>query len=123
MYWYQLPGTPQTGVVNEVLTKAGQNPVPFLIDSDFKIDTFALIFIMIWMWTGFGTVILSASLKSISPELLEAARVDGANEWQVFCRITFPLLSSDDRRRLHDDDHHGPEGVRPGLHADRERVV
>jgi alpha-glucoside transport system permease protein len=48
---------------------------------------------MIWMWTGFGTVILSASLKSISPELLEAARVDGASEWQVFRKITFPLLS------------------------------
>lgn len=94
MYWYQLPGTAQTGVLNEVLTKAGQNPVPFLIQSDFKIDTFALIFIMIWMWTGFGTVILSASLKSISPELLEAARVDGATEWQVFRKITFPLLSS-----------------------------
>jgi alpha-glucoside transport system permease protein len=93
MYWYQLPGQPQTGVVNEVLTKAGQNPVAFLIDPDFKIDTFALIFIMIWMWTGFGTVIISASLKSISPELLEAARVDGATEWQVFRKITLPLLS------------------------------
>jgi alpha-glucoside transport system permease protein len=93
MYWYQVPGTPQTGVLNQVLATTGQNPVPFLIDPAFKIDTFALIFIMIWMWTGFGTVILSASLKSISPELLEAARVDGATEWQVFRKITFPLLS------------------------------
>jgi alpha-glucoside transport system permease protein len=93
MYWYQLPGQPQTGVLNEVLTKAGQNPVPFLIDSSYKIDTFALIFIMIWMWTGFGCVILSASLKSINQELLEAARVDGASEWQVFRKITVPLLS------------------------------
>lgn len=93
MYWYQLPGTPQTGVLNQALVTAGQNPIPFLIDSDFKIDTFALIFIMIWMWTGFATVIISASLKSISPELLEAARVDGATEWQVFRKITFPLLS------------------------------
>jgi alpha-glucoside transport system permease protein len=93
MYWYQLPGQPQTGFLNEALTKAGQNPVPFLIDSDYKIDTFALIFIMIWMWTGFGCVILSASLKSINQELLEAARVDGASEWQVFRKITVPLLS------------------------------
>jgi alpha-glucoside transport system permease protein len=94
MYWYQNPGTPQTGLLNEGLTKVGQAPIPFLVDSDYKIATFALIFIMIWMWTGFGTVILSASLKSISPELLEAARVDGATEWQVFRKITFPLLSS-----------------------------
>ena len=123
MYWYQLPGLPQTGVVNEALTKAGQSPIPFLIDSDFKIATFALIFIMIWMWTGFGTVILSASLKSISPELLEAARVDGASEWQVFRKITFPLLEPDDRSRLDHDDHHGPQGLRPRLHADGEWVV
>jgi alpha-glucoside transport system permease protein len=47
---------------------------------------------MAWMWTGFAMVILSSSLKGISPELLEAARVDGANEWQVFRQITFPLL-------------------------------
>jgi alpha-glucoside transport system permease protein len=44
------------------------------------------------MWTGFAMVILSAALKGIDPELLEAARVDGANEWQVFRRVIFPLL-------------------------------
>ena len=45
------------------------------------------------MWTGFAMVILSAALKGISAELLEAARVDGANEWQVFRRIVLPLLA------------------------------
>jgi alpha-glucoside transport system permease protein len=44
------------------------------------------------MWTGFCMVILSAALKGIGVELLEAARVDGATEWQVFRRIIFPLL-------------------------------
>jgi alpha-glucoside transport system permease protein len=44
------------------------------------------------MWTGFAMVILSAGLKGISIEVLEAARVDGANEWQVFRRIILPLL-------------------------------
>ena len=47
---------------------------------------------MAWMWTGFAMVILSAALKGISVELMEAARVDGATEWQVFRRIVFPLL-------------------------------
>jgi alpha-glucoside transport system permease protein len=47
---------------------------------------------MVWMWTGFAMVIISAALKGIDPELLEAARVDGANEWQVFRKVTFPLL-------------------------------
>jgi alpha-glucoside transport system permease protein len=51
-----------------------------------------LIFVTTWVWTGFCMVIISAALKGISPELLEAARVDGATELQVFRRITLPLL-------------------------------
>jgi alpha-glucoside transport system permease protein len=46
------------------------------------------------MYVGFATVILSAGLKSIPVELLEASRIDGANEWQIFRNITLPLLSS-----------------------------
>ena len=84
---------PQTGTVN-----AAHRPVrpgtgrldPR--DGSFLIDNFALIFIGVWMWTGFAMVILSAGLKGISTELLEAARVDGANEWQVFRGIILPLL-------------------------------
>ena len=45
------------------------------------------------MWTGFAMVVLSAGLKGISTEVLEAARVDGANEWQIFRRIIAPILS------------------------------
>jgi alpha-glucoside transport system permease protein len=66
--------------------------VPFLQMPDFSVSTIALIVIMAWMWTGFAMVILSAGLKGINGELLEAARVDGANEWQVFKGIVFPLL-------------------------------
>jgi alpha-glucoside transport system permease protein len=51
-----------------------------------------LIVIGTWMLTGFAMVILSAGLKAIPSELLEAARVDGAGEWQVFRNVTFPLL-------------------------------
>jgi alpha-glucoside transport system permease protein len=50
------------------------------------------VIVMGWMWTGFCMVIISAALKGINAELLEAARVDGANEWQVFRGIVFPLL-------------------------------
>ena len=55
-------------------------------------NNFALIVVGVWMWTGFAMVILSAGLKGISAELLEAARVDGATEWQVFRGIMLPLL-------------------------------
>ncbi len=92
MYDYQPPGQPQTGTLNQIITHAGIGPLPFLIDSTAHFNTFALIFIMTWIWTGFATVIISAALKGINPELLEAARTDGANEWQVFRLIVFPLL-------------------------------
>jgi len=56
------------------------------------INNFALIIVGVWIWTGFCTVVLSASLKNIPAELFEAARVDGANEFQIFFRITIPQL-------------------------------
>jgi alpha-glucoside transport system permease protein len=47
----------------------------------------------VWNWTGFTMIILSAGLKGISTEVLEAARVDGAGEFQIFRRIILPILS------------------------------
>lgn len=56
------------------------------------INNIALIIVGVWIWTGFCTVVLSASLKNIPAELFEAARVDGANEFQIFFKITIPQL-------------------------------
>lgn len=47
----------------------------------------------LWMWAGFAMVLIAAGLASVPRELMEAARVDGASEWQVFRRITVPLLA------------------------------
>lgn len=47
----------------------------------------------VWMWAGFAMVLIAAGLAGLPRELLEAARVDGANEWQVFRRITVPMLA------------------------------
>ncbi|MFE1953066.1 carbohydrate ABC transporter permease [Streptomyces sp. NPDC059524] len=53
----------------------------------------AIIASYIWMWAGFAMVLIAAGLASVDRNLLEAARVDGANEWQVFRRVTVPLLA------------------------------
>jgi alpha-glucoside transport system permease protein len=90
MYQYQDPSRPQTGTLNALIGLVGLGPTRFTQEQ--PVNNFALIFIGIWMWTGFAMVILSAGLKGISIELLEAARVDGANEWQVFRGIVLPLL-------------------------------
>ena len=47
----------------------------------------------IWVWAGFAMVVIAAGLAAIPRDLLEAARTDGANEWQVFRRVTVPLLA------------------------------
>ncbi|MEU4684708.1 carbohydrate ABC transporter permease [Streptomyces xinghaiensis] len=53
----------------------------------------AIIGSYIWMWAGFAMVLIGAGLASVPRELMEAARVDGANEWQVFRKVTVPLLA------------------------------
>jgi alpha-glucoside transport system permease protein len=90
MYQYDPPGATQTGTLNAAIGTLGFDPVAWLIDS--TTNNGALIFVGIWTATGFAMTIISASLKSISPELFEAARVDGAGELRVLWTIVIPLL-------------------------------
>jgi alpha-glucoside transport system permease protein len=92
MYEFKPPGTPQIGAVNALLTAILPSFQPKAWLFDRSINNWALIAVGIWMWTGFAMVILSAGLKGISGELLEAARIDGARELQIFFRIILPLL-------------------------------
>jgi alpha-glucoside transport system permease protein len=94
MYQYDPPVRNQTGTLNAFITSVipDQGPVAWLITQ--PINNFALILIGVWMWTGFATVILSAGLKSIPDEILEAARIDGAGEFHILRHITIPMMSS-----------------------------
>lgn len=91
IYTYRPPGDPQIGLLNEILTRLGFEPVAWLIMRPW-VNNLALIFVGVWMWTGFSMVILSAAYKGIPKELMESARVDGANEWQVFRHVSFPTI-------------------------------
>jgi alpha-glucoside transport system permease protein len=92
MYDYQPPGAPQTGTVNAVLTAVVPSfePRAWLIEK--PDNNIALIVAAAWAWTGFSMVVLSAGLKGIPTDVLDAARVDGASEWRVFWRVILPLL-------------------------------
>jgi alpha-glucoside transport system permease protein len=104
VYAYRPEGFAQIGLVNAIGTNAGLPPVAWLISQQIAYsgqmlptplhtNNFALVAVGVWMWTGFAMVILSAGLKGISTEVIEAARVDGASEWQIFWRIILPILS------------------------------
>ncbi|WP_448006865.1 carbohydrate ABC transporter permease [Agromyces bauzanensis] len=92
MYDYSPPGVAQTGTLNAIWTALGPGADPIAWLSDPRTNNGALIFIGIWMATGFACVILSAALKSVPIDTIEAARMDGAREHQVFFRIVLPQI-------------------------------
>ena len=83
-------GRVQIGLLNAILTGLGMQPVAWLQTA--VINNLALIVVGVWMWTGFCMTILSAALKGVPTEILEAARVDGATEWTVFRSIIVPII-------------------------------
>ncbi|MFH1609790.1 MAG: sugar ABC transporter permease [Candidatus Bipolaricaulota bacterium] len=92
MYAWRPPFAGQIGLLNAIIVALGGQPVGWLIARPW-INNLALIAVGIWIWTGFCTVVLSAAYKGIPKELLEAARIDGANEWYVFLRVILPLMA------------------------------
>jgi alpha-glucoside transport system permease protein len=92
VYAYQPPGVDQIGLLNAIVTGAGFEPIGWLVNK--TVNNFALIAIMIWLQTGFAMVLLSSAVKGIPKDVIEAARIDGANEFQIFWRITIPMISS-----------------------------
>jgi alpha-glucoside transport system permease protein len=84
---------PDIGVLNAVLhgINGDFNPIAWLGRPD--LVNYALIFAYIWASVGFVLVVLSAAIKGMPAEVLEAARVDGAGEWSIFRRIMLPMLS------------------------------
>ena len=82
---------PDIGTVNAVIHGLGGNPVSWLGQS--STVNYAIIIAYVWASTGFAMVVLSAALKGIPTEIIEAARVDGAGEWNIFRRIMLPMLS------------------------------
>lgn len=78
------------GLLNAIKSGLGQSPTPWLQETPW--NNFLLMVIMIWMQTGFAMVVLSAAIKSVPDEIIEAARIDGASELQVFRRILIPSI-------------------------------
>jgi len=82
----------QIGLLNGIWTGIGNEPVAWLLQEPF--NNFYLMVILVWLQVGFAMVILSAGIKGVPEEIIEAGRIDGANEFQVFWRIIIPSISS-----------------------------
>lgn len=82
---------PNVGLLNAVVTGLGGQPQDWLRQIQ-PYNNLFLIMVMVWLQTGFAMVLISAAIKGISEDLLEAARVDGANEFTIFFRIIIPSI-------------------------------
>jgi alpha-glucoside transport system permease protein len=92
VYEVRPAGTTQIGLQNAIVTGLGFDPVAWLQQDNLKLNTFLLMIILIWGQTGFSMVLLSAAIKGVPEETLEAARIDGANERQSFFRVVVPQI-------------------------------
>lgn len=90
VYEFRPPGAEQIGLLNAVATSLGMDPKAWLLLQPW--NNFFLVAILVWLQTGYAMVILSAAIKGMPVDLLEAGRIDGANEFQIFRRITIPYI-------------------------------
>jgi alpha-glucoside transport system permease protein len=90
VYEYRGPAQEQIGLLNAIVTGLGGEPVRWLQEP--PMNTFFLIVVMIWIQTGFAMVVLSAAIKGVPTEQIEAAELDGTNAWQRFTNVTIPSI-------------------------------
>jgi putative aldouronate transport system permease protein len=82
--------SPSSGLINLILIKMGAEPHHFMIDESWF--RWILVFQGIWKESGFGTIIYLAALSGVSPDLYEAAKIDGCGKWQIMRYINIPSL-------------------------------
>lgn len=91
IYYYRPANMVQTGLLNAIVTLFGGETQAWTTLLQ-PWNNFFLIVIMVWLQTGYAMVIFSSAIKGVPEELLEAARVDGANEFQIFFKIIIPQI-------------------------------
>jgi len=91
IYETRDPSQPQIGLLSQTVMALGWKPPPNWILSH-PLNNFLLMVIMIWVQTGFAMVVLSAAIKAIPAEIIEAAKVDGARGSNLFFRVTVPMI-------------------------------
>jgi alpha-glucoside transport system permease protein len=92
IYNYRPEGREQIGLQNAIVTALGFDPVAWLQISDFRLNSFFLMMMLLWAQTGFSMVLLSAAVKGVPEDTIEAARIDGANERSIFFRVVVPQI-------------------------------
>ncbi len=92
IYAYAPEGQDQVGLLNTIWIALGGSPQAWFQIEAFKFNNLLLMVILIWLSAGYAMVLLSAAIKSVPEDTLEAGRVDGANTGQIFFKIVLPQI-------------------------------
>lgn len=92
IYAYNNPGQEQIGLLNAIWTGLGGSPQVWLQIETAKLNSILLMVILIWLQAGFAMVLLSSAIKGVPEDTLEAARIDGASEFQIFWQVVIPQI-------------------------------
>ena len=90
VYDYRQAGANQIGLANQILVWLGLEPYQFLLTE--PCNTFFLIIVMIWIQAGFAMTVLSAAIKAVPDDIVEAAQIDGATGFKLFRKVTVPTI-------------------------------
>lgn len=93
-YAYKPGDGEQIGMFNAFWTWLGNEPVAWMATSEFKLNSLLMMVVVLWGGAGFSTVLLSAAIKAVPEDTIEAAKIDGANTRQIFFKITLPQIRS-----------------------------
>lgn len=90
VYEYREPDEVQIGLLSTIVDFLGRTPQDWMLSK--PLNTFLLMIIYVWTQMGFGMVILSAAIKAVPSDIVEASSLDGASGWRLFKNITFPMI-------------------------------
>ncbi len=92
VYAYNDKSQAQTGLLNAMVTALGGSPQTWLSISTAKLNSILMMVILIWLQVGFSMILLSSAIKGVPEDTLEAARIDGAGEFQIFWKVVIPQI-------------------------------
>lgn len=90
IYAWKPAGSPQVGLLNQFVVMAGGEPQPWLQFEAWRFNTVLLMIVYVWTQVGYAMVLLSAAIKGVPEDTIEAGRIDGATEKQIFFQVIVP---------------------------------
>lgn len=91
-YAYVAPGRPEVGLMNAFMKAIGAQTQPWLTMDQGRLNSFLLMAVIVWLQVGYAMVVISAAIKAVPEETIEAAQLDGANPWQIFMGVILPQV-------------------------------